>query len=145
MMQTRFEHHATSSMLCAEDAPPRRNGQLLFERAWEGRVFAVALALSRDGHYEWEDFRQSLITSIADWEAEHADWSRGWDYYQNWLQALERMVLAAKLVDPTELERRTATLLNDAHPPDTANGRTALRRRATRGGHAERAQGTVDR
>ena len=75
-MQTRFEHHAASSMLCAEDAPPRRNGQLLFERPWEGRMFAVALALSRDGHYEWEDFRQSLIASIAAWEAEHADSSR---------------------------------------------------------------------
>ena len=66
----------------------------------------MALALSRDGHYEWEDFRQSLIASIAAWEvAEHADWGRGWDYYQRWLQALERMVLAAKLVDPAELER----------------------------------------
>ena len=113
-MQTRFEHHATSSMLCAEDAPPRHNGQLRFERPWEGRMFAVALALSREGHYEWEDFRQSLIASIAEWEAGHADWSRDWDYYQRWLQALEEMVLRANLIDPTELERRTAENLRAA-------------------------------
>ena len=113
-MQTRFEHHATSSMLCAEDAPPRHNGQLRFERPWEGRMFAVALALSREGHYEWEDFRQSLIASIAEWEAGHADWSRDWDYYQRWLQALEEMVLKANLIDPGELERRTALNLGAA-------------------------------
>ena len=113
-MQTRFEHHATSSMLCAEDAPPRHNGQLRFERPWEGRMFAVALALSREGHYEWEDFRQSLIASIAEWEAGHADWSRDWDYYQRWLQALEEMVLKANLIDPAELERRTAENLRAA-------------------------------
>lgn len=113
-MQTRFEHHATSSMLCAEDAPPRHNGQLRFERPWEGRMFAVALALSREGHYEWEDFRQSLIASIAEWEAGHGDWSRDWDYYQRWLQALEEMVLRANLIDAAELERRTAENLRAA-------------------------------
>ena len=112
-MQTKFEHHATSSMLCSQDAPPRRNGQLRFERLWEGRMFAVALALSREGHYEWEDFRQSLIAAIAEWEAGHADWSRDWDYYQRWLQALEHMVLTANLIDAAELEQRTALLLRE--------------------------------
>lgn len=115
-MQTRFEHHATSSMLCAQDAPPRHNGQLRFERPWEGRMFAIALALAREGHYEWEDFRQRLIASIADWEAGHSDWSRDWDYYLRWLQALEQSVLAAALIDPSELEQRTARLLLEATP-----------------------------
>ena len=124
-MQTRFEHHATSSMLCAEDAPPRHNGQLRFERPWEGRMFAVALALSREGHYEWEDFRQSLIASIAEWEAGHADWSRDWDYYQRWLQALEEMVLKANLIDPGELERRTALNLRAA-PAQSSTSQGAM-------------------
>lgn len=115
-MQTRFEHHATSSMLCSQDAPPRRNGQLRFERPWEGRMFAVALALAREGHYEWEDFRQRLIAAIAEWEAGHSDWSQDWDYYQRWLQALEQSVLAAALIDPAELEQRTARLLQEAAP-----------------------------
>ena len=45
-----------------------------------------------------------------------------WDYYQRWLQALERMVLAAKLVDPAELERRTAELLSDMPAFGTEGG-----------------------
>lgn len=118
-MHTRFEHHATSSMLCSPDAPPRQNGQLRFERPWEGRIFAVALALAREGHYEWEVFRQRLIASISAWEAGHSDWSRDWDYYQRWLQALEQSVLAAALIDPVELERRTARLLHEAHSATT--------------------------
>lgn len=79
-------------------------------------MFAVALALAREGHYEWEEFRQRLIASIAAWEAGHSDWSRDWDYYQRWLQALEESVLAADLIDPVELEERTARLLRLAVP-----------------------------
>jgi hypothetical protein len=68
-MQIKFEQFAAASMLGSEDAPPRSNGELLFQRPWEGRAFGMAIALSKKGHYEWEDFRQGLIASIAEWEA----------------------------------------------------------------------------
>ncbi|MCB9946654.1 MAG: nitrile hydratase accessory protein [Rhodospirillaceae bacterium] len=105
-MQTRFEHFATSSMLCAEDAPPRRNGSLHFERPWEGRAFAMALALSKQGHFEWEAFRQNLIKAIGEWEAANPDTNEGWDYYERWLLALERIVLESALIDERELTAR---------------------------------------
>ncbi len=48
----------------------------------------MAIALSRGGHDEWEDFRANLIGSIAEWETEHAQDGPDWDYYQRWLLAL---------------------------------------------------------
>jgi nitrile hydratase subunit beta len=111
-MQTRFEHFAATSMIGAEDSPPRINGTLRFERDWEGRAFGLAIALSRDGHYEWEDFRQGLMSSIAQWEAQHANDDPDWDYYREWLQALEQLVMAHGIVAGEELEARTESLLD---------------------------------
>ena len=84
-MQTRFEHFAAASMLGAEDAPPRCDGALCFENEWERRAFGIALALSRDGHFEWEDFRRALIDEIREWEATHALDDASWHYYERWL------------------------------------------------------------
>lgn len=105
-MQTKFEHFATTSMLGSPDAPPRSNGTLKFSRGWERRAFGIALALSKEGHYEWEDFRQGLIASIAEWESAHALDDRSWDYYQRWFLALERLVIAHNLVSDEELEAK---------------------------------------
>src|SRR5581483_11355715 len=46
-------------------AMPRKNGELVFAAPWEGRAFGLAVALSDQGLYNWEEFRQSLITQIG--------------------------------------------------------------------------------
>lgn len=97
-MQTSFEHFAVASMMGQSDTPPRANGTLCFHQSWERQAFALAVALARDGHFEWEDFRQLLIAEIAAWEASHSRDDPGWDYYECWLTALER-VTRAHVVD----------------------------------------------
>ena len=111
-MQLRFEHFAATSMMGSKESPPRSNGELKFERDWEGSAFGIALALAKKGHYEWEDFRQQLILSIAEWEAKHDSNHPSWDYYQRWLIALERIAIESELIDEQELEQRTAELIN---------------------------------
>jgi nitrile hydratase subunit beta len=110
-MHTSFERFATASMLGEIDAPPRNNGELLFRRAWEGRAFGMAIALSKKGHYEWEDFRMELILSIAEWEDNHGNSDFEWDYYQQWLLALERQLIKASLLSEQELHNRAIELL----------------------------------
>ena len=114
-MQTRFEHFATTSMLGETESPPRANGALRFERDWEGRAFGLALALSKQGRYEWEDFRQQLIASIAEWEAVHPLDDRSWDYYERWLLALERLVVASGVVDEADWQARTTAVVESLH------------------------------
>jgi nitrile hydratase accessory protein len=97
-------------MLVDEDAPPRSNGEMLFQRLWEGRAFGMAIALSKKGHFEWEEFRQELIASIAEWESGHCKDGPDWDYYQRWLLALETLVLESKLLSRDEIEKRTAEI-----------------------------------
>ena len=102
-MQTRYEHFAVASMMGASDRPPRANGGLCFAAEWERAAFGIALALARDGHFEWEDFRQRLIVAIGDWEDGHAPADPSWSYYERWLAALEAVLVEAGLATPEEL------------------------------------------
>ncbi|WP_022949715.1 nitrile hydratase accessory protein [Methylohalobius crimeensis] len=122
-MYLRFEHFAATSMLGDKAPPPRQNGKLFFENAWERAAFGVAIALAKKGHYEWEDFRQELIDAIAAWEKEHALTDSSWDYYERWLQALERLATQTGLIDSQELESYTTALIGDQRDP-TRSGRT---------------------
>ncbi|MGD1909278.1 MAG: nitrile hydratase accessory protein [Leptolyngbyaceae cyanobacterium] len=94
-----------------QEAPPRRDGHLYFDRDWERLAFGVAIALSKQGHYEWEDFRQQLISKIGEWEAEHETDDPSWDYYQRWLAALEEILVESEVLAPGELEARMTEIL----------------------------------
>jgi nitrile hydratase accessory protein len=65
------------------------------------------------GHSEWEEFRQELITAIAQWEAAHCKDDPTWDYYQRWLTALECLAVESGIIDSAELEQRTQALLDN--------------------------------
>jgi len=91
-MQTRFEHFAVGGMMGQPDTPPRSNGALCFTHSWERQAFGIALALARDGYFEWENFRSELIAEIDGWEKTHDFEDTSWDYYERWLAALERVV-----------------------------------------------------
>src|ERR1700761_4739025 len=104
-MFTRFEEYAATSMLGAPDSPPRLDGKLFFTNRWERDVFGLALSLSKAGCFEWEDFRQSLIASIAHWESAPADCANPprWDYYERFLEALLNVVEASGTLSREEL------------------------------------------
>ena len=91
-----------SSMDGAE-ALPRLNGELVFEEPWEGRAFGIAVALNNQRVYPWRDFREHLVSQIS------SDESQGIEgrYYDQWLRAMEGLLLEQRLVSPDELEQRT--------------------------------------
>ena len=78
-------------------ALPRRNGELVFEAPWQGRVFGMALAVVERLGVQWTEFQRRLIAEIA----AHPDAP----YYDSWLAALERLVLEHGLATSEELVR----------------------------------------
>jgi nitrile hydratase accessory protein len=84
-------------------ALPRKNGELVFEEPWQGRVFGIAISLHREGAYDWEEFRQRLISQIQASDCK-ADENPG--YYHSWLAALEGLVMHRGVVNPDELGQR---------------------------------------
>jgi nitrile hydratase accessory protein len=94
-------------------APPRRNGELVFEAPWESRLFGVTLALCGAERLDWQRFRLLLIDEIAAWEsAGHPP--ETWSYYRCWQSALERALASSGLCAPPELDARVRALAERA-------------------------------
>ncbi len=83
-------------------AMPRKNGELVFEAPWQGRAFGLAVALSEQGAYDWEEFRQILIERIGAADAA----GDGSAYYERWLAALESLLAEKGLLESDEIEER---------------------------------------
>jgi len=88
------------------EALPRKNGELVFEALWEGRVFGMAVGLNDQGAYPWREFRDQLVAEIAAADS-NGDPS---SYYERFLNAFERLAIAKGLVNPEELDTRTREL-----------------------------------
>lgn len=83
-------------------ALPRRNGELVFNRPWEGRAFGMAVALRSKRPYPWSAFQERLEREIA--TAGPAD--DGSHYYERWVAAFERLLVDEGLVGAEELQGR---------------------------------------
>jgi nitrile hydratase accessory protein len=85
------------------EALPRKNGELVFDAIWEGRVFGMAVALNDQGTYAWREFRDELVERIATADAAN----EASTYYERFLEAFEKLALAKGLVTSEELDART--------------------------------------
>lgn len=83
-------------------APPRRNGELIFETPAEGRLFGLTVALLEAGRFEWSEFQSRLIDSIERHEAERGDVE--YDYYGCWFEAFGSLAQAKGWVKPGALD-----------------------------------------
>jgi cobaltochelatase CobN len=81
-------------------ALPRRNGELVFDEPWHGRVFGMAVALHEEGVYDWEEFRQALIRQVAVAEARGG----AFVYYEVWLTTFEELLAGRGIVRREELD-----------------------------------------
>ena len=102
-MLTQFEHFAVTEMMGKSDNPPRANGSLCFASDWERTAFGMALALAKQGCFEWDDFRDELIAAIKSWEDAHPVDRSSWNYYDQWLAALEKAVVKTGVVAADEI------------------------------------------
>jgi hypothetical protein len=82
-------------------APPRSNGELVFEAPWQARVFGLAAAVVETRFAGDRDpFRQRLIAAIAD------DPER--PYWDSWAVALEDLVTTNGLLPQGAVDLRVA-------------------------------------
>ena len=86
-------------------ALPRDEGGVVFAEPWQAQAFAMAVKLSEQGHFAWKEWAAALAEELKA-AADRGEPDDGTRYYHHWLAALERLVTAKKLSDPTELLAR---------------------------------------
>ena len=94
-------------------APPRHNGELVFDEPWQARVFGLCAAIVETCFGgDREPFRQRLIAAIA------AEPDR--PYWESWTMALEQLVVGAGFVDARSIaERMESGPAGDASSEDS--------------------------
>ena len=90
------------SAMAGPAAPPRRNGELVFDAPWQGRAFGMAVGVVERLGLEWKAFQERLIAEIA----AHPDAA----YYDCWLAALETLVLDSGAVTTEEMDAARETV-----------------------------------
>ena len=71
-------------------APPRCNGELVFDNPWESRAFGIVMSLYEVHLFTWPQFRGALIARLRRWQAE-ADEGSSFTYYEHWLRRPHRL------------------------------------------------------
>lgn len=103
-------------------APPRANGEVVFEAPWQGRVFGMARALCEGGLYEWDEFRVYLIEAIDAWEKGHGV-GEAYDYYDLFLSAFTKLLEKKGVCLERELAAKSEAFAarphGHDHPPQT--------------------------
>ena len=80
-----------------------RNGEEpVFAAPWEAHAFALTVKLHEQGLFSWVEWSNSLGEAIAT-NAEAP-------YYENWLKALESLVLMKGVIEAQELLQGIASL-----------------------------------
>ncbi len=84
--------------------PPGAADAPVFAEPWQAQAFAMAVQLHARGVFTWPQWAQALSQTIA--EARVAgDPDDGSNYYQHWVDALERLVLAKGLGTAEQVHR----------------------------------------
>ena len=100
------------------EAPPRRNGEFVFDAPWESRAFGIGIAMAQQGSYSFAELRERLIHGVAAWETTHECDDARWSYYEQWLRALEQLL--SQQVNEIEIDDRMRELAKlQAHEHDS--------------------------
>jgi nitrile hydratase len=84
-------------------ALPRKNGELVFHEPWESRAFSMTVVLHGKALYPWDAFRDRLIAEINSPDNTSGPTP---EYYEHWLTAFEKLLLAKGVITRDELEQR---------------------------------------
>lgn len=101
-------------------APPRANGEVVFEAPWQARVFGIAHALCDGGHFSWDDVRAALIERIGREDAARSASAdpAPFEYWTCFAEALDRVVAARGICEAAALDARVAVLADRPHGHD---------------------------
>ena len=93
---------------------PRDESGPKFAEPWQAQAFAVVVGLTEAGKISTKEWADHLGTVLKEAEA-RGEYDTGRHYYDHWLTALERLVVAKNMTDWHELEHESDAIREDDH------------------------------
>jgi len=77
----------------------------VFAEPWQAQAFAMAVKLSEQGVFTWKEWTIELAEELQK-TASSGSVDDGSQYYEHWVAALERLVIAKSPIKPATLKKR---------------------------------------
>lgn len=77
----------------------------VFSEPWQAEAFALAMRLSAEGHFTWDEWARTLSDEIT-WAQKSGDPDLGDTYYNHWVAALEHLCTQKGLLGSEAMSRR---------------------------------------
>lgn len=110
-----LDHDAIDAI--ARQLPTSGRADLVFEAPWQSRIFAIVVALVKDGRFPWKDFQSQLVKEISDAETgstQKASTSLEGEYFRHWLTAVEATLKEFDFANEGDVENKVADLRSEA-------------------------------
>jgi nitrile hydratase accessory protein len=104
-MTTSNQPEAVAERVAALPHLPRDAGGPVFAEPWQAQAFALAVKLSEQGYFTWNEWAAALADELKAGE-NRGEPDDGTRYYEHWLAALERLVVEKGLTDREAMHER---------------------------------------
>jgi nitrile hydratase accessory protein len=98
---------ASLARFAADELLPRDDEGPVFAEAWQAEAFALTVRLHEAGCFTWNEWAATLAAVLRE-VRDRDEVDDGCHYYDHWLTALERLVIAKQVVSASDLDRRKA-------------------------------------
>ncbi|WP_246226261.1 nitrile hydratase accessory protein [Chelativorans xinjiangense] len=102
------------------DLLPQADDDRAFSEPWQAQAFALTLALHQKGVFSWSEWAKSLSEELK----KRGVAEDGSDYYECWLSALEKLLVAKSVAAPGDVDALAAAWQRAAHA--TPHGKPIL-------------------
>jgi nitrile hydratase accessory protein len=96
---------------------PEGIGEPVFNEPWEASAFAIAVSLNQAGLFTWNEWVECLSNEIKEAETAHHESGEG-HYYHTWFAALEKLIVAKKVLDKKSIDSKQLYLRENPVPHD---------------------------
>ena len=108
---------STDSPLICKSLPLTANDDVKFNEPWEARAFAIVVRMTNSGHFTWAEWVECFSKEVAEATAVEASAGTPKTYYQQWLTAAEKMMIAKGVTSFDQLAARkfSMSIAGSAH------------------------------
>jgi nitrile hydratase accessory protein len=82
------------------------DADVAFAEPWEAKAFAIVVKLAESGHFTWSEWVECFSKEVAAATAVEEAGGRPKPYYEQWLDAAERIMIAKGLTSSEQLVAR---------------------------------------
>lgn len=92
-----------ASPLLLKTLPLGVDADVAFSEPWEAKAFAIVVKLAEAGHFTWPEWVECFSQEVAAATAVEAAGGRPKSYYEQWLDAAERIMVAKGVTSKEQL------------------------------------------